>query len=67
MVAHKGRRVLAIEFHDGRTTDDLAPIRAVLAWTHLDDIRVCPRIPVDKRHNAKIDYPALTRMLDHMA
>jgi olefin beta-lactone synthetase len=67
MVAHKGRRVLAIEFHDGNTRADLAPIRAALAWTHLDDIRVCRRIPVDKRHNAKIDYPTLYWMLDHMA
>jgi acyl-CoA synthetase (AMP-forming)/AMP-acid ligase II len=65
MVAHKGRRVLAIEFADGDKTVDLASIRAALAWTHVAEIRVCRRIPVDKRHNAKIDYPSLHRMLDH--
>jgi hypothetical protein len=23
-----------------------------------------PQIPVDRRHNAKVDYPALTRLLE---
>jgi olefin beta-lactone synthetase len=67
MVSHQGRRVLAIEFHDKTTPPDRAAIRQTLAWTHLDDIRVCPKIPVDKRHNAKIDYPTLYGMLDRMA
>jgi acyl-CoA synthetase (AMP-forming)/AMP-acid ligase II len=67
LVAHQGRRVLAVEFHDMAATPDLTPIRQVLAWTHLDEIRVCKRIPVDKRHNAKVDYPALHRTLDHTA
>jgi acyl-CoA synthetase (AMP-forming)/AMP-acid ligase II len=67
MVAHQGRRVLAIEFYEGNTTADLAPIRSSLAWTHVADIRVCRRIPVDKRHNAKIDYPSLKQMLEHTA
>ena len=31
---------------------------------HLDDIRVVNRLPMDKRHNAKIDYPALHAMLE---
>lgn len=64
MVAHAGRRVLAVEFHDGRSDGDLARIRDTLAWTRLDDIRVCKQIPVDRRHNAKIDYPSLYAMLD---
>ena len=35
------------------------------AWPGaLDEIRVCKHIPVDKRHNAKIDYPNLYRLLD---
>lgn len=66
MVSHQGRRVLVIEFQDRTKSSDLGPLRQALAWTHLDDIRVCPRIPVDKRHNAKIDYPTLNRMLDRM-
>jgi acyl-CoA synthetase (AMP-forming)/AMP-acid ligase II len=35
-----------------------------LEWAHLDRVVVVSRIPVDARHNAKVDYPALTRLLD---
>lgn len=34
-----------------------------LAWAGLDEIRPVQHIPVDKRHNAKIDYPRLRKML----
>jgi acyl-CoA synthetase (AMP-forming)/AMP-acid ligase II len=64
MVAHAERRILAVEFYDHRTKTDLAPIRDALSWTHCDEVRLCTRIPVDKRHNAKIDYPSLYRMLE---
>jgi hypothetical protein len=30
----------------------------------MDEVRFVAALPVDKRHNAKIDYPALQRMLD---
>ena len=64
LVAHRGKRVLAVEFYDGNTPADLDTLRAALAWAHLDEIWPCPSIPVDKRHNAKIDYPALYRLLE---
>jgi acyl-CoA synthetase (AMP-forming)/AMP-acid ligase II len=64
MVAHGGRRILAVEFYDHPTASDLGPIQRDLAWTQVDEVRVCRHIPVDKRHNAKIDYPALHRLLD---
>jgi acyl-CoA synthetase (AMP-forming)/AMP-acid ligase II len=63
MVAHAERRILAVEFYDPRMKADLTPIREALSWTHCDEVRPCKRIPVDKRHNAKIDYPSLYRML----
>ena len=50
-------------FFDGQSEQNLTTIRSDLQWTNLDEIRVCKRIPVDKRHNAKIDYPALYEML----
>ena len=34
-----------------------------LAWARLADVLAVRRIPVDRRHNAKVDYPALRRML----
>jgi acyl-CoA synthetase (AMP-forming)/AMP-acid ligase II len=64
LVAHRGRRVLAVEFYERHTTADLDAVRAAVAWAHLDEIRPCRSIPVDKRHNAKIDYPSLYRLLE---
>lgn len=64
LVAHRGKRVLAVEFYEGHSVADPDALRAALAWAHLDDILPCRSIPVDKRHNAKIDYPALYRLLE---
>jgi acyl-CoA synthetase (AMP-forming)/AMP-acid ligase II len=63
LVAHAGRRVLAVELcnHAG---PDLAPLKRDLSWAQLDDLRPCRRLPVDARHNAKIDYVRLFRMLE---
>jgi acyl-CoA synthetase (AMP-forming)/AMP-acid ligase II len=62
-VLHRGRRVLVAEIEG-----DVARVRADLmhrlAWARLADVVVVPRIPVDRRHNAKIEYPALIRVLD---
>lgn len=64
MVTHRGKRVLAVEFYEGQAGTDLDALRAALAWTQVDEIRPCRRIPVDRRHNAKIDYPSLYRLLE---
>jgi acyl-CoA synthetase (AMP-forming)/AMP-acid ligase II len=66
LVRRHGRRILALEFFQTGTSSDLAPLRDALAWACLDDLLVFPRIPVDKRHNAKIDYPTLHQLLDRM-
>jgi hypothetical protein len=39
-------------------------LRKDLLWSSVDKIRILGRLPVDKRHNAKIDYPTLQRLLD---
>jgi len=67
LVAHRGKRVLAVEFYDGHAPSDLDAVRAAVGWTHLDEVRLCKHIPVDKRHNAKIDYPSLYRLLEQNA
>jgi len=56
-------RVLVVEIDGGRTAERLAELRAALAWARLDEIRTCRKIPVDSRHNAKVDYPALRAIL----
>ena len=57
-----GRRVLAVE-----GTVDLAALQRDLTWAGLADIQVLDHLPVDRRHNAKIDYAALRRTLSDAA
>jgi acyl-CoA synthetase (AMP-forming)/AMP-acid ligase II len=54
------RRVLAIEAEEPVSPDDI--LRS-LSWAQLDQVVSLDRVPVDKRHNAKIDYVALARKL----
>ncbi len=63
LVALGRRRVLVLEFYERQANPDLGPLKERLAWAHVAEYRVCDRIPVDKRHNAKVDYPALRRLL----
>jgi acyl-CoA synthetase (AMP-forming)/AMP-acid ligase II len=58
-----GRRVLAIETKERLTTDTI--LRS-LPWVKLDQVVFLNRVPVDKRHNAKVDYPALHRKLKNL-
>lgn len=60
ILSHEGRRLLFVEYRRGASRrDDLA---GVVKWAAIDEIRECSRIPVDRRHNAKIDYAALARL-----
>lgn len=63
-LASDGRQMLIVERVDRSTTLDLEPIKRALTWAQLNDVRVVDAIPVDKRHNAKIDYPKLRKMLE---
>ncbi|MGE0483462.1 MAG: AMP-binding protein [Gammaproteobacteria bacterium] len=57
-----GRRVLAYETTDAGP--DETTVGAALAWAGLDHVVRVPHIPLDARHNSKIDYGALARALD---
>ncbi len=59
VVAQQGRRVVVVEA-PARVGPEL---QTALAWAHVAEVRVVAAIPVDARHNAKVDYPALRRML----
>jgi acyl-CoA synthetase (AMP-forming)/AMP-acid ligase II len=56
----RNQRVLAIESADPKTQSS---VLKVLAWAHLDEIRVLRSIPMGRRHNAKVDDGALFRKL----
>jgi olefin beta-lactone synthetase len=62
-VVHDGNRLLVAEIAQD-VTAVRAELAARLAWARLADVVVVPRIPVDRRHNAKVDYSALLKMLD---
>jgi hypothetical protein len=34
-----------------------------VAWAQVDEVRFMATLPVDKRHNVKIDYPELRTRL----
>lgn len=62
VIAQGGERWLVVEAH-GAGHELEARLRQAAAWAHLARVRYLDRMPVDKRHNAKIDYPALRRAL----
>jgi acyl-CoA synthetase (AMP-forming)/AMP-acid ligase II len=62
-VIHRGQRVLAVELK-GDASAVRARLADRLAWVRLDEIVIVPRVPVDRRHNAKVEYPALLQLLD---
>jgi acyl-CoA synthetase (AMP-forming)/AMP-acid ligase II len=57
LVLAAGRRVLAYE------ASGPVSLEGALAWAQLDEVRRVKAIPLDARHNAKVDYPALERLL----
>ncbi|HEV8378904.1 MAG TPA: AMP-binding protein [Tepidisphaeraceae bacterium] len=61
LVAVGGQRILAIECSEEM---NMAELQKSLAWAQLDSIRNLKDIPVDKRHNAKVDYPELRRLME---
>lgn len=63
LIEQHGRRILALELYTPQDERWLATLHATLAWVALDEIRILDVIPVDKRHNAKINYPALRKVL----
>jgi hypothetical protein len=62
-VSHKGKPLLLIEPRPSIAGREKTALFRSLAWAKLDEIRFVRQLPVNKRHNAKIDYPALCRML----
>lgn len=63
VAALDGQRLLVVEPADGATVDAGA-LRGALGPAGIDAVRVVEALPVDRRHNAKIDYPALQRLLE---
>jgi len=62
-LSDNGRRILVLQPQRGASAIDLTPLRKALAWAGINEIRFWRHIPVDARHNAKVDYRALAARL----
>jgi len=63
IIAHHNKRLLVIEAQKN-IEPDRERLGKILQWAKLDEIRLMKKIPMDKRHNAKVDYPALQLALN---
>ena len=60
LVQVQGQRWLIVEPLAGRSIDR-SKLQQDLSWANLDVVQPCRSLPVDARHNAKIDYAALKK------
>ena len=63
LAGRNGERLLAVQLRPRAPADAAQRVKETLSWAQLDRIVRLPRIPVDHRHNAKVDYPALKKEL----
>ncbi len=57
------QRFLAIEYSRDLSKAEHDEILHALDWAYIDRLIPLKKIPVDKRHNAKVDYPALWSLI----
>jgi len=62
MIAYRGERILVIEMQENANLNTES-IKENLIWANIHKVLTVPHVPVDKRHNAKIDYPELNKLL----
>lgn len=58
LVGKNDSRILLVQARKNARIDT-QKLSAMLSWAHLDEIRQIQRIPLDRRHNAKVDYTKL--------
>ena len=62
-VGWQGRRFLLVETAVPLINAEAARLRMSLAWAQVDEVRPMRRIPLDRRHQAKVDYVRLNKLL----
>jgi len=62
-VNNSNKRVLVIEPTATYNAEMEKALLNNLTWASVDAILCVQRMPTDKRHNAKIEYPSLRRLL----
>jgi len=63
LIRHHEQRWLVVQPNLGAPADLAAVLMRDLVWAKIRRVELVKEIPVDKRHNAKVDYPALRKML----
>jgi acyl-CoA synthetase (AMP-forming)/AMP-acid ligase II len=61
--AHDGKRLLILEARTDLGAEARRAALDALAWAQLDEVVTWRKLPMDRRHNSKVDYPALRRRL----
>ncbi|MFQ5546812.1 MAG: AMP-binding protein [Woeseia sp.] len=64
LIADQGQRVLVIETPGTEFGSECITAARCVADNQIDRIVAVRRIPMDRRHDAKVDYPALGRLLE---
>jgi acyl-CoA synthetase (AMP-forming)/AMP-acid ligase II len=64
LIERHGNRVLVLETSGREFRSNCADAAKCVARFEIDRIVTVHRIPVDRRHDAKVDYPALALLLD---
>lgn len=62
-VEHQGKRLLVVEPETSLGKETLRIMESAIAWANISEVRLVKRMPVDSRHNAKINYPKLRKLL----
>jgi olefin beta-lactone synthetase len=62
VILHQGQRTLVVELNKPNNQINWVSIKDSLKNMHIQNIKVCKKFPLDKRHNAKIDYPVLQKL-----
>jgi hypothetical protein len=66
LYALEGERFLAVELVGGSDVAQVIDsLHRKLDWAQLSKIHHVREVPVDKRHNAKVDYVALAKIVGH--
>jgi len=59
LLGRGGKRILFVQSRKGEHVN-AEQVLSRLGWAQLDEVRLLRRIPLDKRHNAKVDYTRLS-------
>ncbi|MDB9518607.1 AMP-binding protein [Roseofilum reptotaenium CS-1145] len=65
LVKYHNQRWLILELNPLHPADEhqFSQLKSALEFAQIDEIKIVSKIPVDARHNAKINYPALEKIL----